>query len=91
VEIVTSDMLPPPQAPQGGGTPQPMPSLTADEWNTVYNSLTSYLAALRNDFTTQYGGNSRYTVEDDVFLGSQIGKTAAVLFKLDDEYGINGL
>lgn len=51
-------------------------------------ALTEYYNKIRDDLVTKYDGNLQYSLEDDIFLGDLLSKTASLLFRLEDELGV---
>jgi hypothetical protein len=56
--------------------------LNDEDATTIWYSLRSHLDWLKNSMATKYDGSEGYSFEDDMHLGGQIGKTAFVLYKL---------
>ena len=50
---------------------------------TIYYALERTLEVLRKDLTTKYDNSPKYCIEDDAFLGTEIGKVATMMFELE--------
>ena len=59
--------------------------IKADESDmlTIYYALAEYRDKLVSEMATCYGGNANYCTEDDMFLGSQIGKISRMMFEIE--------
>jgi len=62
--------------------------INKDELYVIKFGMENYLTKLKSDFSSQFDGNEKYSIEDDMFLAETIHHVARLLFKLQ-EHGIS--